>query len=80
MSLIDPDLPALLTTTEAAACLSVSPKTLAYWRAIGEGPAFAQLGVRSIRYRREDLTAYITGRRRLNNVAMQSRHSTETQA
>lgn len=74
MHLIDHDLPALLTTTEAASCLSVSPKTLAYWRAIGEGPAFARLGVRSIRYRQEDLIAYLADRRQLNNIAKQTGH------
>jgi len=68
MHLTDKDLPALLTTDEAAACLSVSPKTMAYWRTTGDGPAFARLGVRSIRYRREDLMDYVAGRRRQNDV------------
>lgn len=68
MHLTDNDLPALLTTDEAAVCLSVSPKTLAYWRSTGDGPIFAKLGVRSIRYRREDLIAYVDGRRRHNDV------------
>jgi hypothetical protein len=62
------DLPALLTTTDAAACLSVFSKTLAYWRSTGDGPAFARLGVRSIRYRRDDLLKYVAERRQLNTV------------
>lgn len=48
----------LLTTKEAATYLAVSPSTLAYWRAVGDGPGYARLGVRSIRYRRADLAAY----------------------
>ena len=68
MQRIDSDPPPLLTTIEAALCLGVSPKTLAYWRATGDGPAFSRLGVRSIRYRREDLLGYIAGRRQVNSI------------
>jgi len=68
MLLTDSDLPALLTTVQAATCLNVSPKTMAYWRTTGDGPAFARLGVRSIRYRPDDLLAYVAGRRQLNHV------------
>lgn len=57
-----------LRATEAAACLNVSPKTLAYWRSIGDGPTFSRLGVRSIRYRREDLIDYVATRQRANNI------------
>lgn len=69
MHLTDNDLPVLLTTTEAAACLNVSPKTMAYWRTTGDGPTFARLGVRSVRYRREDLLAYVAARRQQNGAS-----------
>jgi hypothetical protein len=50
----------LLTTKEAAAYLTVSPSTLAYWRAVGNGPRYARLGVRTIRSRPSDVVAYGT--------------------
>lgn len=48
----------LLTAVEAAALLSVSPKTLADWRSQGRGPLFIQIG-RSIRYRAADIKTFI---------------------
>jgi hypothetical protein len=38
-----------LTTEEAATKLKRSPKTLEYWRALGDGPPFYRQG-RAIRY------------------------------
>ena len=52
----------LLTTREAAAYLTVSPSTLAYWRATGWGPKYVRLGCRSVRYRQLDLSAYVAER------------------
>ncbi|MGB3733126.1 helix-turn-helix domain-containing protein [Microbacterium sp.] len=40
-----------LTTAEAAALLALSPKTLANWRALGQGPAYRRAG-RVVRYDR----------------------------
>ena len=54
----------LLSQTEAAKFLSMSPKTLAKWRWSGEGPPFVKLG-RSVRYLHDDLIQYVNlGRRK----------------
>ena len=58
----------LLTTDEAAKLLGVSPKTVAYWRSTGDGPVFVRLGARTIRYKLEDISSYIGGRRRANDL------------
>jgi len=52
---------AYLKPPEAAAYLKVSTSTLAKKRLYGGGPKFARWG-RAIRYRREDLDAYMTAR------------------
>jgi excisionase family DNA binding protein len=52
----DPD--ALLTSREAAALLRLSERTLERHRTAGTGPRFYALG-RCIRYRRDDLTAWV---------------------
>jgi hypothetical protein len=49
----------LLSVGEAADYLRVSPKTLETWRARGGGPHFIQLRTRAIRYRVDDLNAFI---------------------
>ncbi len=64
---------AILTTDEAARQLRVSPKTMAYWRQTGDGPAFMRLGSRTVRYRADDLAAYMNGRRRQNTVEVLTR-------
>jgi excisionase family DNA binding protein len=51
----------VLTTTEAAAYLSVKPTTLEQWRWNGRGPRFAKIG-RTVRYRQVDLDDFITNR------------------
>lgn len=54
----------LLTTTQAAHYLGISPDTLATWRVrISDGPPFVRVG-RAIRYRHADLAEWIAGRRR----------------
>jgi len=60
---------AVLNTAEAAKLLHVSPKTLAFWRSTGDGPVFLRLGVRTVRYRRTDLLAYLEGRLMVNSLA-----------
>ena len=57
---LPPDRPALLTTVEAAAHLSVAPSTLAHWRSRGEPhPPAVRLGRRTLRYRVTDLDAWL---------------------
>ncbi|WP_112383530.1 helix-turn-helix domain-containing protein [Sphingomonas carotinifaciens] len=67
MNFNEVDIMPLMTTAEAAACLTVSPKTLAYWRATGDGPVFVRVGARGIRYRRPDLASYVQQRQFRNN-------------
>jgi predicted DNA-binding transcriptional regulator AlpA len=50
-----------LRSPEAAAYLKVSPSSLAKKRVYGDGPKFARWG-KAIRYRREDLDAYMAAR------------------
>jgi hypothetical protein len=49
--------PIFLTTQEAAAHLSISPKTLARWRYTNQGPRVHRFGS-AVRYMLEDLIAY----------------------
>jgi len=49
----------LLTETEAARVLKVSPRTLRRWRAVGEGPPWTRLGPRQVRYRRAALLRWL---------------------
>jgi hypothetical protein len=48
----------ILTETAAAAFLTVSPRTLQRWRAVGFGPPFLRYSARAIRYRLVDLRAW----------------------
>lgn len=50
------------TTSEAAAFLALSPRTLDRYRATGEGPAFFRMGT-AIRYARSDLMEWAWARR-----------------
>jgi len=53
----------LLTQREAATLLRLSERTLERLRVSGSGgPRFVRCGRRSIRYRQEDLDAYIASR------------------
>lgn len=52
---------AVLTTREAAWHLGLAISTLNKWRVYGDGPVFVKLG-RAVRYRREDLEAFIAAR------------------
>jgi hypothetical protein len=57
------DAPAqFLNTEEAAAYLGVSMSLLEKLRVRGDGPAYAKVGARVI-YLREDLDAFVRGRR-----------------
>ena len=57
------DDPAFLTTRQAAAFLSLSPRTLDRYRVAGKGPPFHKFGIR-IAYARADLEEWAGERRR----------------
>ncbi len=50
------------TTKELAGELGLKTVTIESWRARGEGPPYVRLG-RSVRYRRQDIEAWVTARR-----------------
>lgn len=52
----------LLTTSEAAAILALSPRTLESYRRKGGGPTFIALSRNVVRYRRTDLEAWVAAR------------------
>lgn len=51
----------LLNDVEVAALLGASLQTVRNWRWRGEGPRFVKLGGRMVRYRPEDVQAFIEG-------------------
>lgn len=57
-----------LTTTSAAEYLGMKSGTLEVWRVQGRGPRFLKLG-RSVRYRAEDLDAFLNENARLSTSA-----------
>ena len=56
-----------LTTDEAARILKRSPKTLEYWRLVGQGPPFYRQG-RAIRYLLSEVMAWGASHRIANQV------------
>ncbi len=58
----------LLTPAEAAKRLGVGERVLERWRGTGDGPAYAKLTSRTLRYRVEDLEAFVSGRVRKNTA------------
>jgi hypothetical protein len=54
--------PTLLTPTEAAALLGVSPRTLRSWHALPVPPPVHRLTARTLRYNCEELLAWSTAR------------------
>jgi hypothetical protein len=52
----------LLTPAQAAGQLGVSEGVLERWRGTGDGPRFARLSRKTIRYRTEDLAAFVENR------------------
>jgi hypothetical protein len=59
----------LITPAKAADLLSVTPKVLERWRGSGDGPAFVRLTSKTIRYRAEDIEAFVAGHIRTNTIA-----------
>ena len=56
------------TTPEAAETLGVSRRTLETWRFTGNGPIFVKVG-RAVRYRPEDLEAFMRPARSTSEVS-----------
>ena len=50
----------LLTTSEVAKKLNVGEDSLRQWRRSGEGPRALKLGHRTVRYRLEDVEAWLS--------------------
>ena len=50
----------LLDTPAAGSYLTVSPRTMEYWRQQGTGPRFIRVGG-LVRYRRSDLDEWLAG-------------------
>ena len=48
----------VMNDVEAAEILDMAPTTLRKWRTNGQGPSYIKLG-KNVRYRMEDLTAYL---------------------
>ncbi len=59
----------LLHPTEAAKRLHVSEHVLERWRSTGEGPSFVRLTRKTIRYRVEDLRAFVDNNLRISTAA-----------
>ncbi len=59
----------LLTPAEAAERLAVSERVLERWRATGDGPRFAKLSRKTVRYRAADIREFVGGSIRANTVA-----------
>jgi excisionase family DNA binding protein len=55
----------LLLTQDVAETLGMKKNTLEIWRIQGRGPKFVKVG-HSVRYRREDVEAYVAGQIRGN--------------
>jgi hypothetical protein len=61
MSTIEAAAPVYLTEAEASDRLRLAKKTLANWRALGEGPGYIKLG-RAVRYPTAILDAWAMGK------------------
>ena len=55
-----------LSTPQAADYLGISPRTLEDWRFRGGGPVFRKIGKRLVRYRVDDLDAFLEHSARVN--------------
>jgi predicted DNA-binding transcriptional regulator AlpA len=52
----------LLTQAQAATRLGLSPRTLEQYRTRGGGPLFVRISSRCVRYRPEDIEAWVSAR------------------
>ena len=53
------NIPTNLNEKQLCEVLGISPKTAQAWRHEGRGPAYYKLGTRLVRYREEDVLAFI---------------------
>ena len=53
----------ILDEKQMCEVLGISPKTAQSWRHAGRGPTWYRLGTRLVRYRAEDVTAFLEGGR-----------------
>ncbi len=53
------EIPTTLNEKQLCDVLGISPKTAQSWRHKGRGPAWQRLGSRLVRYRTEDVTAFL---------------------
>ncbi len=58
----------LLRPAEAAEQLGVTAKTLERWRGAGDGPAYVRCNSKTIRYRSDDLDAFVLEHLRKNTA------------
>ena len=58
-----------LTRTEAAELLGMTPGALAQMAVRGEGPNYSKLTKRMVRYRPEDIAAWVDSQMRFNATA-----------
>ena len=54
----------LLTEIQAAEILQLTPRALQAWRYQGRGPRFVKISARAVRYRLDDVEAWIENRLR----------------
>jgi len=57
------EIPTTLNEKQLCEVLGISPKTAQAWRHTGRGPSWHRLGSRLVRYRAEDVTAFLEGGR-----------------
>lgn len=57
-----PETDELLTPADVAGVLKLDIKTIRRWRYEGKGPAWFPLGLRTVRYRRSEVDAWIEAR------------------
>lgn len=62
----------IMTVGQAATYLGLAVSTLNKWRCHGGGPVFIKMG-RAVRYRAEDLDAFIDGRRASSTTDFEAR-------
>jgi len=58
----------LLNVRAAARRLGITPSTLDTWRSKGGGPKYIKLSTRCVRYRAEDLDAFVQERQARNTA------------
>ena len=64
----------LLNEKQAAEFLGLTPRVMQAWRTRGGGPVYVRLSHRCVRYRPEDLEAFVA-ENSFENTAQESRYS-----